>query len=231
MSDNKSENNNQTVSLAEHLSSVFDGEAGSFEQRRVLDELKSTDAKDSASENLKNKLSHFSLIGEAMRSNQASVLAGSDFLAGIHEKIDIDDEYNVVQLADLQKKSRNNQLDSANDGRVQKSLMQPFGGLALAASFAAMAFLGIQNYQLNNKVAEQSATIIAANKASQLASSQVLAVASSEKMKKVEQGKEEYRQANVHARSFLKRYVDSHIQYASTSTFVPSVRVIAYADY
>ncbi len=61
MSNNESkfDNVDQPISLAEHLSSVLDDEAGSFEQRRVLDELKS-------SEDLNNKLSHFAFIGESM---------------------------------------------------------------------------------------------------------------------------------------------------------------------
>ena len=40
-----------------------------------------------------------------------------------------------------------------------------------------------------------------------------------------------YLKADLRTRSLLKRYVDSHMQYASTTTFVPSVRVIAYSDY
>ena len=56
-------------------------------------------------------------------------------------------------------------------------------------------------------------------------------VAPADSKNNMTQDKEDYKQANAHARSFLKRYVDSHIQYASASTFVPSVRVIAYADY
>ncbi len=40
-----------------------------------------------------------------------------------------------------------------------------------------------------------------------------------------------YRQADMKTRALLKRYVDSHMKYASTNAFVPSVRVIAYSDY
>ena len=219
-SESKSDSLDQPVSLTEHLSSVLDDEAGSFEQRRVLDELKS-------SEDLSNKLSHFALIGESMRSTKPAAVAGPSFLAGIHEKIASEDEYHDVQIIDS---------TSANDAMSQqKSWLRPVGGFALAASFAAVAFMGVQNYQLNNRLAEQ-ATIVA-NQIPQAeiqtaAASPVAEIAPVEnKQDAAKQNTQEYRQANAHARSFLKRYVDSHVQYASTSTFVPSVRVIAYADY
>jgi len=124
---------------------------------------------------------------------------------------------------------------SANDATdQQKSWFRPVGGFALAASFAAIAFMGVQNYQLNNQLSEQ--TMIMANQASQteiqtVVAAPVIKVVPANKQGDAKQNTQEYRQANAHARSFLKRYVDSHVQYASTSTFVPSVRVIAYADY
>jgi negative regulator of sigma E activity len=237
MSNNKSKynDNDQPISLAEHLSTVLDDEAGSFEQRRVLDELTSgQNSTNSSSSNkeLSEKLSHFALIGESMRSTNPAVVAGPSFLAGIHDKIAEEDEYHDVQL----QASVN---EAANDGSTQKqSWFKPVGGFALAASFAAMAFMGVQNNKLENQLAEKSATIVAITEASQnekVALAEAQATIQLAKATLVENDatpdKHEYRQANAHARSFLKRYVDSHVQYASTSTFVPSVRVIAYADY
>ena len=226
MSDSKSKYNDgdQPISLAEHLSTVLDDEAGSFEQRRVLDELTSSN---NSGDELSKKLSHFALIGESIRSTNPATVAGPDFLAGIHDKISEEDQYHDVQVQEL----------AANDGANQQnskssSVLGPIGGFALAASFAALAFMGVQNYQLGNQLTAKSAEVVAFNKA-----------ANNEKLAKNEDqttavakatpatDKKEYKQANAHARSFLKRYVDSHVQYASTSTFVPSVRVIAYADY
>lgn len=222
-SESKYNDSDEPISLAEHLSTVLDDEAGSFEQRRVLDELKS-------SEDFSNKLSNFALIGESMRSTNPVTVAGPSFLTGIHEQIVSEDEYHDIQVVDS---------TSANDVTVpQKSWLRPVGGFALAASFAAIAVMGVQNFQLNNQLAEQSATIIAATQTSQrevetIAVAPVVENRTVEENKKIDskQSQQEYRQANAHARSFLKRYVDSHVQYASTSTFVPSVRVIAYADY
>ncbi len=237
MSDSKSKSNDsdQPISLAEHLSTVLDDEAGSFEQRRVLDELTSSNnTSNSSGKELSKKLSHYALIGESMRSTNPITVAGPSFLAGIHEKIAEEDQYHDIQLQDL----------AANDGMNQQnskssSMLRPVGGFALAASFAAVAFMGVQNYQLGNQLAEKSATsTVFTNSAKneKLAQTEnqttlVKSVAPVDSKNNVIQDKQEYKQANAHARSFLKRYVDSHIQYASTSTFVPSVRVIAYADY
>ncbi|MCF6194590.1 MAG: sigma-E factor negative regulatory protein [Kangiellaceae bacterium] len=240
MSDNKSKSNDgdQPISLAEHLSTVLDDEAGPFEQRRVLDELTSSDnANNNSRKELSEKLSHYALIGESMRSTNPTTVAGPNFLAGIHDKIAEEDQYHDVQLQD----------SVANDEMSQElskssSMLRPLGGFALAASFAAVAFMGVQNHQLGNQLAEKSATIVAFTEAAKIEKlaqmknqtavvKSVAELAPTESKNIITEDKKEYKLANAHARSFLKRYVDSHVQYASTSTFVPSVRVIAYADY
>ncbi len=214
MSNSKSEpnENDQQVSLTEHLSALLDDEAGPFEQRRVLDELKSNDG-------LCKNLSHFALIGEAMRSRASVAVADTSFLAGIHEQIDAEPAYHEVQLED---KAQTATLVAKN----QRSWLRPVGGFALAASIAAISVIGVQNYQQVDQPTEATVTVQDVNV---IKPSQVVTVV--EDAASNMSVNNEYRQANAHARSFLKRYVDSHMQYASTSTFVPSVRVIAYADY
>jgi len=214
MSNSKSESNenDQQVSLTEHLSALLDDEAGSFEQRRVLDELKSND-------DLCKNLSHFALIGESMRSRASVAVADTSFLAGIHEQIDAEPAYHEVQLED---KTQTATLVAKN----QRSWLRPVGGFALAASVAAISVIGVQNYQ---QVDQPTEAIVTTQDVNVIKPSQVVTVV--EDAASNMSVNNEYRQANAHARSFLKRYVDSHMQYASTSTFVPSVRVIAYADY
>ncbi len=211
MSNSKTESNEmeQQVSLTEHLSALLDDEAGSFEQRRVLDELKSNDG-------LCKNLSHFALIGEIMRLRTSVAVADSSFLAGIHEQIDAEPAYHEVQLEDK----------TTLVAKNQRSWLRPVGGFALAASVAAISVIGVQNYQQANQSTE---TIVTTQGVNEIRPSQVVTVVEDAASKM--NVRHEYRQANAHARSFLKRYVDSHMQYASTSTFVPSVRVIAYADY
>jgi len=96
----KNKTKTEAASLTEHLSALLDDEAGSFEQRRVLDELGSD-------EDLRQKLSSYALIGEVMRTAETTATANSDFLAGIHSKIEADDNYHQVKLEDKQSASAN----------------------------------------------------------------------------------------------------------------------------
>jgi len=223
-------NNNTTISMTEHLSALLDDEAGDFEQRRVLDELKS-------SKKLCNKLSSYALIGETMRSGtmeKQALNAGPSFLAGIHEQITAEDKYHHVELED--KKTENQE---------SKSWLRPVGGFALAASVAAIAVLGVQNYQLSKgsdvllSTNQKSQNDLIAKNETPSISKQAIASNITENTdaeiavssKEILIDSDQYSQADSQTRSMLKSYVDSHMQYASNTTFVPSVRVIAYADY
>ncbi len=222
------ENSNTQTSMTEHLSALLDDEVGEFEQKRVLDELKSNDS-------LCDKLSTYALIGETMRSSDMDkpVLSlDSNFLAGIHAKLDEEEQYHDVQL---------NQAVENNQSTRSQSWLKPVGGFALAASVAAIAVLGIQNYQLSGALdqttiaanSQKSKTMIAQN--DQLTESEMTVAAlatptTDSNNKDPMVATQEYAQADTQTRSLLKRYVDSHMQYASTAAFVPSVRVIAYTD-
>ncbi|HIO96334.1 MAG TPA: hypothetical protein EYG71_00220 [Leucothrix sp.] len=242
--------NNTNVSLNEHLSALLDDEAGAFEQRRVLDELTTTKSS-TANKELCEKLASYSLIGESMRSASsadATMITGSSFLAGIHDKIDAEPEYHQVQLQ-----------DAATSEAKNSSWLRPIGGFALAASVAAIAVIGVQNYQQNPAQAPVIASVlstdapaapqktqlsVAAMKSATVVSAAEL-VEKAEKAEKTERAEKEiamvetkkatgdklYRRADARTRALLKRYVDSHMQFASNTTFVPSVRVIAYSDY
>ena len=231
------QNSNNPTSMPEHLSALLDDEAGEFEQKRVLDELKSNDS-------LRGKLSTYALISEAMRSSDLDkpvLNLNSNFLAGIHAKIEEEEQYNDVQL---------NQVVNSQPTRSQ-SWLKPVGGFALAASVAVIAVLGLQNFQQSGLVDQStiaangsnSKTMIAQKdqltesemasatpvSAANLASSNSIANDASDN-NDVMAATQEYAQADTQTRSLLKRYVDSHMQYATTAAFVPSVRVIAYTD-
>lgn len=211
-------NTESPTSLTEHMSALLDDEAGSFEERRVLDELK-TD------KNLSNKLSNFALIGETMRSGetqQPSLLVGSSFLDSIHKQIEQEDEFSDVIL-------NQGQVNQAiTSSQSSASMLRPIGGFALAASFGALAFFGLQNVgvletpikQPTNMVDKSGPTaIVKSTPAEDSSDKQIVAVVN-----------DQYVEADAQTRSMLKRYLDSHMQYASSSTFVPSVRVIAFTD-
>ena len=238
-----SDTNNTNVSLNEHLSALLDDEAGAFEQRRVLDELT---ADKSIDNELCQKLASYSLIGESMRSASSvdtTIITDSSFLAGIHEQIDAEPEYHHVQLQDAAKPAANN-----------KSWLRPVGGFALAASVAAIAVIGVQNYQQTNSAQAPVIASFSANEASIAPQKTQLSVAAmksatvvsaADVVEKAENAdkemlamanikdttaEKEYSRADARTRALLKRYVDSHMQFASNTTFVPSVRVIAYSD-
>ncbi len=214
-----------TVSLTEHLSALLDDETGSFEQRRVLDELKSND-------DLRQKLSSYALIGEVMRTSEATTTADSSFLAGIHAQIESGDEYHQVQLP----KESNESFNDKRQG--SSSWLRPVGGFAIAASVAAIAFFGIQNYQQSNTNmldagmanTVMSTVVPSTNDLTEekMATAKV-APATAMPMASVANS-DVFQQADARTRMLLKPYVDSHMQYASNTAFLPSVRSIAYAN-
>lgn len=219
---------NKPISMPEHLSAVFDDESGTFEQKRVIDELCSN-------QTLKDKMCNYALIGDAMRSgdsNHQTLSLGESFLVGIHDKLDAEETYQDVVV------------DHASDSLSEKnnSWVKPVGGFALAASLAAVAVVGVQNFQSSQQT--DQVTIASSQKPVEQLSQKQMDNAISISADKISNGslsteapelkkgsEEIYKQANAKTRSLLKRYVDSHMQYASTAAFVPSVRVIAYADY
>jgi len=214
-------NNEVPTSLNEHLSALLDDEAGSFEERRVLDELKSDPV-------LSQKLANFALIGETMRtgeSQQSSLLLGSSFLDNIHQQIDKEDQFDQVALNQVND-TQNNQI--IEDSKAASSILRPIGGFALAASLGALAFMGLQNLGVVNNPAAQPTNIV--DKSGPTAIAQATLKAESIELVQTVAANEQYIEADAKARSMLKRYVDSHMQYASSSTFVPSVRVIAFTD-
>ncbi|GAA0410201.1 hypothetical protein GCM10009133_18450 [Cocleimonas flava] len=227
------ETNKTPTSMPEHLSALLDDEAGSFEQKRVLDELSTNDA-------LRDKLSTYALIGETMRSSDVGkpmLNLDSSFLAGIHAKIEEEEQYHDVQIAQV----------AAGQSARSQSWIKPLGSFALVASVAAVAVVGLQNFQ-QSRMAEPSALVASNNAISKTMIAQKDQLTENE-MSSAKQvsaadlasnnvntnsepmaATQEYAQADTQTRSLLKRYVDSHMQYASTAAFVPSVRVIAYTD-
>ena len=118
-----------SVTTKEHLSAVLDGEAGDFEQRRILDELEKEGE-------LQSSLSCYALIGETLRNGKQSSIVGSDFLKGIHDEIHAEPEYHHIQA--VEKKVNNRHWE------------RPVAGLAVAASIAALAVVGTQTFLAGN---------------------------------------------------------------------------------
>jgi len=216
------------VSMNEHLSALLDDEAGSFEQRRVLDEIKIDEA-------LSKKLGSYALIGETMRAGETqpnSIVLGSSFLESIHDKIDQEDQFDQIMIADNHVQSSADQ--SNKESNASKSFLRPIGGFAIAASVGALAFMGLQNMGILNTPATQQNNVVDSSgptaivDVSPVKNESTNNVSASEPIITV--SNDQYIDADAQTRSMLKRYLDSHIQHASASSFVPSVRVIAYTD-
>ena len=252
---NESGDDSVDVTIAEHLSALFDDEVGSFEQKRVLNELADND-------DMRHKLASYSLIGETIRSGKPAATVGMSFLAGIQGQLTDEPVYSEPVLQSASKKSNSQtQTDSQaseNKAKNDNSWLRPVGGFAMTASVAALAVIGFQNYMKPSSNSMSPATEIVAATGSTPSSSTV-SIASNNKTDAVIKEKlteaemesaivvtadqldgagsvdvadtKTYLKADLQTRSLLKRYVDSHMQYASTTTFVPSVRVIAYSDY
>ena len=216
-------NTESPISINEHLSALLDDEAGSFEERRVLDELKTDQA-------LTKKLSSFALIGETMRtadSEKPALALGSGFLDSIHEQIAHEDDFNEVIVGAALNVT---QTSSTQTSASPLSWLRPVGGFAVAASFGALAFMGLQNVGVITNPESQPSGIVTNSAPTAIAQSSSLKVPVLAVKEVVSVSNDQYADADSQTRSLLKRYVDSHMQYATTSAFVPSVRTIAYTD-
>ena len=184
----------------EMLSAFLDDESSEFEQRRLLDELQKGDE-------LLQKMANYSLIGEVVRNEQSRVTVKSDFLAGIHAKLEDEPNYHDVQVHDIQVKEET----------IKKTptWLRPAAGFAIAASIAAVAVVNIQPSMESG----QSNTAVFAQTVVQPAH-ELMKVSASQPLFK----------ANAVIRSRVQSYVNRHLKYSSNTTAImPSIRAVSYA--
>ena len=191
------------ASKEEFLSALLDDEAGSFEQRRLLDEL-SKDA------DLGNTFSRYALIGEVMRSTTKPVLANKDFLATIHAGLEDEPAYDekVVDLS-----TRTPQISAKNPPSQQRYLK--FG---MAAAVAAVAVVG-GTLLIKPSTPQPEAVAVAAP----IQPAALVQLAQAKPIRSANQ-------LDPQSRDVLKQYVAQHVKYASTTAIVPSVRAVSYSN-
>lgn len=192
------------ASQEEFLSALLDDEAGSFEQRRLIDEL-SKDAE------LGNTLSRYALIGEVMRSNTKPVVARKDFLAGIHASLEDEPVY-AEKVVDL---SSGSPKTPAKVPERSKRYLK-FG---TAAAVAAVVVVG-GSMLLDQPPVRQSATVVASMPIQPAA---LVQLAQAKPVRSANQ-------LDPQSRDVLKQYVAQHVKYASTTAIVPSVRAVSYSN-
>ena len=218
------------ITKEEYLSAFVDGEAGSFEEHRICDELL-TD------EMMREKLSSFSLIGELIRdrSQTDASIATPAFLSGIQSAIENDEPSEVIEYD-----STVINLDTART-KKKRSLPKQTLGYAVAASVAAVAAISFQNYNSSTVTDKQIVNASVSNSAEKLNSSTILpnvkpeiTKASTTKAAKVATKKDfliatSYRAPDAKTRGLMNKYVAHHLNYASSSTLMPRVRAVSYS--
>ena len=214
------------ITKEEYLSAFVDGEAGSFEQHRICDQLLTDEA-------MREKLSSFALIGEAVRnrSQDEASIANATFLSGIQDaianeeplSIETDEAHSIGQGTILPKKRR--------------FIPKQAAGYAIAASVAAVAAISFQNYVNTPNQGEQFDTASAENV---VRTSSLLPSVQTANLKPVKKSNNEdsyfvaasYNTPDDITKDLIDKYVAHHLQYASTSTLMPRVRAVSYkTDY
>jgi len=216
------------ITKEEYLSAFLDGEAGSFEQQRLCDQLESDDV-------MRNKLSSYALIGEVVRSQSQSetLLVGESFLAGIQDAIAEDEVLPEQPVAE--------EAAVVIPAKVSRPSLFPkqIVGYAVAASVAAIATMSLQNY-FKHEASQpmQTAVMVPADSVPVSADASVVnAALGIQPVKPVmpQQRSVEpvvYSAPDAATRDMLNRYIEHHLQYASSSTLMPGVRAVSYStDY
>ena len=205
------------ITKEEYLSAFLDGEAGSFEQQRLCDQLESDDL-------MRDKLASFALIGEAVRNQSQSTqeLAGGSFLKGIQDAIvdetipknDIVDEPVTVIPANVAKR---------------RIFPKQAAGYALAASVAAVAAISIQNYFSGGSPDMVASSPVISNPVDVNTAVMTASMAPSLAPQPPKVEVVSYQQPDAETRGIINKYVAHHLQYASSTTLMPSVRAVSYS--
>lgn len=216
----------------EHLSAVFDDEAGEFEQRRLVDELEKE-------AELRQSWSNYALIGDVMREPEKASIADPDFLSSMQLRLDEEDAYSNVML-ETTKKSK-------------AAWLQPVSGIAIAATVAAISVFSTQSFMSTDmstdnaneasvrvahvsdrtaapvmtKVAntsDQEATTTIATKP--ITTNTVVATAATTAV--TTEMEQQGNNVALDERTKMQRYLASHIRNASRKTIAPTLRMISY---
>jgi len=219
------------ITKEEYLSAFVDGEAGSFEEHQICDQLLEDEL-------MRKKLSSFALIGESIRdrSQEDVGIANPAFLSSIQHAI-ADDE----PLASSQSDSTLISLDAARAKKKRRLPKQAFG-YAVAASVAAVAAISFQNFiASSNQQDQQIADASLSESAERVKASTIMptvnpTAAKTPAIKPAKTAPDKdyfiataYKAPDPETRGMMDKYVAHHLQYASSSTLMPRVRAVSYS--
>ncbi len=205
----------------EFLSALLDDEAGAFEQRRLLDELKKDDE-------LAHAFTRYALIGEAMRANasgQRSAL-GVSLLSRIQDELEDEPAYTGETVV-----GQTQQASTTVTKVVTKPVRQWRNvGFALAAGIAALAvggvlFLQPATHNTSSMAANDPVTTEVAPKPVPVNAANALVADAATEARIQQVGS-----IDPQTRDMLKQYVAQHVKYASTTVIAPSVRAVSYVN-
>lgn len=222
-----------STSKTEYLSALLDDEAGAFEQRRLLDELKQDDE-------LSHTLSRYALIGESLRSEQAVAPATVSLLSGIQDAIADEETHDAVQV-------RDSGQSSGNPIRKRPALpgsdVWKYGMAAAIGALSLGVVMTLQQPSVEQQaplsvaqavVAEQEAPVVRTAQAIQAAPLVPVAASGSPGALQDQDASMDspvrYAQLDAETRDILKQYVAQHLRYASTTAIVPSFRTVSYEN-
>lgn len=208
------------TSKQEFLSAFLDDEAGEFERRRLLEELKKDDE-------LGDTLSRYAFIGEAMRAGKGQPMgAGVSLLSRIQDELADEPAYQQV-IAPL-------------PSRKQAAPVRAWqwAGMGMAATVAAFAVGGMLFFQQPTPQMQAAmspmpeAPVVEAEQVSEPASAtpQAAGVNQVADAAAADARIRQVGRIDPQTRDILKQYVAQHVKYASTTAIAPSIRAISYAN-
>lgn len=206
------------TSKEEFLSALLDDEAGDFERRRLLNELKHDDE-------LGQTLSRYALIGDVMRAGQGQrISSGVSLLDRIHDELDDEPTYNEVAVEMLSGKPAVAELSTSRNG----------WGVAIAATIAAVAMGGmlfVQHPDRNDRLAVAEApTAPTAQSVAALPSNETTTQVAVTTEADTDTRIRQIGRIDSQTRDILKQYVAQHVKYASTTAIAPSIRAVSYGN-
>ncbi len=205
----------------EFLSALLDDEAGAFEQRRLLDELKKDDE-------LAHAFTRYALIGEAMRANASGQrrALGVSLLSRIQDELEDEPAYTGETVV-----GQTQQASTTVTKVVTKPVRQWRNvGFALAAGIAALAvggvlFLQPATHNTSSMAANDPVTTEVAPKPVPVNAANALVADAATEARIQQVGS-----IDPQTRDMLKQYVAQHVKYASTTVIAPSVRAVSYVN-
>ncbi|WP_020559242.1 sigma-E factor negative regulatory protein [Thiofilum flexile] len=193
------------VTKQELLSALWDDEAGDFERRRLLDELKQDEA-------LVGVWQRYALAGEVLRNNPTVLNKKRDFLAGIHAALEEDEVATpVIVKAPV--------VAELPPPKVATPLWRVVMQYGAAASIGAVIAAGF----VLNRVEEAPTANLATNPPV----IQPVAFNATTPTPPVKTARPISR-LDPKTQALLRSYIEDHIRYASTTSVVPTVRAVSY---